>query len=74
MHSESRAVRDSAAGDHRFDALGPHEPTVLVVVVAAVTEHHVGPAPRPSDKARDGRDLGEEGQQLCDVVAVSASQ
>jgi hypothetical protein len=67
VHSESGAVRDTAAGDHRLDAQGPYKSAVLVVVLATVTEDHVGPSTRPSDQARDGRNLGEEGQQLGDV-------
>ena len=67
-------MRGAAAGDHRLDAQSPHEATVLVVVVATVAEHHVGPPMRPPDQARNGRDLGEEGQQLRDVVTVAAGQ
>ncbi len=74
VYSEARPVRDAAAGDHWCDAQGPDEPAVLVVVVTAVAEYHVRPSPRPSDQTGDGRDLVEERQQLCDVVAVSAGQ
>ncbi len=67
-------MRGAASGDHRLDAQSPHEPTVLVVVVAAVAEHHVRPPTRPPDQARNGRDLGEEGQQLRDVVLVRSGR
>jgi hypothetical protein len=50
------------------------EPAVLVVVVAAVGEEHVWTASGPADDSRDRWDLVEEGQQLRDVVAVSAGQ
>ncbi|ANP51763.1 hypothetical protein AVL59_21170 [Streptomyces griseochromogenes] len=67
-------MRDTAACDHRFDGLGPDEPAVLVVVVAAVCEQRLGPPARASDQAWDRRGLVQQGQELGDVVAVSAGQ
>ncbi|CAM5606923.1 hypothetical protein SAVIM40S_07412 [Streptomyces avidinii] len=67
-------MRDSAAGDHRFDALRPDETAVLVVVVAAVTEQGVGSVAWPSDQAGDRRDPFQQGYQLGDVIAVAAGQ
>ncbi len=74
MHSEAGAVRDTAPGDHRFDALGPDKAAVLVVVVAPIAEKGVRPSSRPADQPRDGWDLREQRPQLRDVVAVPAGQ
>ncbi len=65
---------DAAAGDHGFDAQGPDETPVFVVVVAAVAEQAVGSVAWPSDQAGDRWDLPQQGYQLGDVVAVSAGQ
>lgn len=56
------------------DAALPQEPSVLVVVVAAVGEEHVRPSARPADDSGHCRDLVQQGQQLGDVVAVAAGQ
>jgi hypothetical protein len=44
------------------------------VVVAAVGEEHVGPSARSADNPGHCRDLVQQGQELGDVVAVSAGQ
>ncbi|KUH38597.1 hypothetical protein ATE80_12015 [Streptomyces kanasensis] len=74
MDSKAGAVRDAAAGDHRFDAQCPDETAVFVVVVAAVAEQAVGSVAWASDHAGDGRDLLQQGYQLGDVIAVAAGQ
>ncbi|KOU24257.1 hypothetical protein ADK52_14295 [Streptomyces sp. WM6372] len=74
VDSEPGSVRDSAAGDHRFHAHRPYEPTVLVVVVAAVAEQAVGALAWPSDQAVDRWDLLQQRYQLGDVVTITASQ
>ncbi len=74
MDTEAGAMRDTASGDDRFDALGPDETAVRVVVVAPVGQQLVRSSPRSSDEAGDGWDLGEQGHQLGDAVAVSAGQ
>ncbi len=61
-------------GDRGPGAALAQEPSVLVVVVAAVGEEHVGPSARPADDSGHCRDLVQQGQQLGDVVAVSAGQ
>lgn len=65
---------DAAAGDHRFDALGPDKAAVLVVVVGSVAEQGFRSPSRSPDQAGDRRDLGEQGHQLGDVVAVASGQ
>lgn len=57
VHSATGAVRDTASGDHRFDASGPDQAPVLVMLVAPVGQQHVWPSPWPADQTRDGREL-----------------
>ncbi len=70
------AALDAAAGDQWPDAAPAQEPTVLIVVVAAVGQQAVGFAPRPPALAFDrARVPGvQERQQLRVVVAVAAGQ
>jgi hypothetical protein len=72
--AQAGAVGLAAFGDHRTYASVAKEPTVPVVIVAAVGEEPVGPSPRSTDNAGNGRDLVEQGQQLGDVVVVAAGQ
>lgn len=67
-------MRDTAACNHRFDALSSDESSVLVVVIAAVTEQSVGPSSWSSDQAGDRWDLLKQWQELSDVVTVPAGQ
>lgn len=46
LSAESGAVLDAPAGDERLHAEVPDQAAVPVVVIAAVTEHGVGPARR----------------------------
>ena len=71
---QAGAVRLAPLGDRGPDAALAQEPAVLVVVVAAVGEEHVGSSARPADDSRDRWDLVQQGQELGDVVAVSAGQ
>ena len=63
---------DLAASDDRLDSAFPDEPTVLVVVVAAVGDQRPRPALRPADAAADRWYAVEQLEQLGDVVAVAA--
>lgn len=65
---------DSASGDDGFDAQGPGEPPVLVVVVAAVAQHGVGPPTGTAALAPDRWDGLQEGNELRDIVAVAPGQ
>jgi len=69
-------VRCAAAGDDRLDPACPEQPAVLVVVIAAVSEHDIGLLPRPPRFAADrpGVQEIEQREQLGDVVAVGAGQ
>ena len=70
--AQTGAVLGLAARDLGFDATLPDEPAVVVVVVAAVGEHTVGPPPRSPAQSAHRRDGVEERDQLGDVVAVAA--
>jgi hypothetical protein len=72
--SDAGAVFGLAAGDHRLDPAMPDQPAVLVVVVAAVSDHAVRPPPRPAGPAADWRHLVEQREQLGDVVAITAGE
>ena len=72
--SEPGAVLGLAACDHRFDAALPDEAAVLVVVVAAVAQHHVRAVPGPAALAPHRRHGLQEWDQLGDVVAVAAGE
>ena len=66
------AVLGLAAGDERGDAALADEPTVLLVVVAAVGDEPVGTPAWPADGTPYGWHLVEQRDQLGDVVAVTA--
>src|SRR3954471_24434931 len=68
------AVLGVAATDHGLDSSRPEQAALLVVVVAAVSDHPVGSAAGPAREAGDGRYAVEQRQQLSDVVAVAAGQ
>jgi hypothetical protein len=74
--AQVRSVFDAASGDHGFDPASPHQAPVLVVVVAAVSEDHVGllagPAVLAGDRSRV--QIVEQRHQLGHVVAVAAGQ
>ena len=74
--SEARAVGGAAAGDDRSDPARPEQPAVLVVVIAAVSEHDIGLLPRPPWFASDWPSVQEvqQREELGDVVAVAAGQ
>ena len=63
-----------AARDDGCDPAGAKKAAVLVVVVAAVTDHLVGAAARPSDKAGDCGYTVEQRDQLGAVMAVAAGE
>lgn len=72
--AESGAVLGAAAGDQRFHAEIPDQAAVLVVVVAAVAQHHVRAVPGPAALAPHRRHGLQEWDQLGDIVAVAAGQ
>ncbi|APY90469.1 hypothetical protein A7J05_36540 [Streptomyces alfalfae] len=72
--AQAGAVRLAAFGDHRADTALPQQSPVLVVVVTAVGEQHVGVSAWPPDRAGHGWDLVQQRGQLGDVVAVAAGQ
>ena len=72
--AEAGAVFGLAPGDLGPDPELAELAAVVVVVVAAVGDHTVGPAARPADNAAHVRDRVEEWDQLGDVVAVAARE
>lgn len=62
------------AGDKRLYTEIPDEAAVLVVVVAAVAQHHVRAVPGPASLAPHRRYRLKQRDQLGDVVAVAAGQ
>jgi hypothetical protein len=72
--AQAGAVGDAAAGDDRPDATLFDQPPVFVVVVAAVGDHAVRPPARPAGLAPHRWDGVQQGQELGDVVAVTAGQ
>jgi hypothetical protein len=73
---EAGAMRCSTAGDDGCDADGAQQPTVLVVVIATVSEEPVRLLAWPSDLAcdRPAVEVFDQRQQLGDVVAVPAGE
>ena len=72
--TEPGAVLGLTAGDPGLDPASAEQAPVRVVVVAAVSDHALGPAARPPGKARDRRHRVDERDQLGDVVAVAACE
>ncbi len=72
--AQSGAMPGSTAGDGGNDAAFADLVAVDVVVVAAVGEERVGLAAGTADAAADRRDRVGQGQELGDVVAVTAGQ
>ena len=70
--AEPGAVLCLATGDLGLDAAGTELAPVLVVVVAAVGGHPLGPAARPADLATYRRHALDQWDELGDVVAVAA--
>jgi hypothetical protein len=70
--AESGAVLGAPAGDDRLHAETQDQAAVLVVVVAAVAQHHVRAAPGPASLAPHRRYRLKQWDQLGDVVAVAA--
>ncbi len=76
LNTEPGAVFGAPPGDDGLDPARPQQPTVLVVVVAAIGQDEVGLLARPAGFAshRRGMQQVEQRQQLGDVVAVTAGQ
>jgi non-canonical (house-cleaning) NTP pyrophosphatase len=69
-----RLARDYEALPQRSRTMIHWAMANIVVVVSAVGEEHVGPSARSADNPGHCRDLVQQGQELGDVVAVSAGQ
>lgn len=74
LGAQTGAVLGTAPGDHGLHAEVRDEAAVLVVVVAAVTQHHVRAAPGPAALAPHRRHGLQQRDQLGDVVAVTTGQ
>ncbi|AUG75769.1 hypothetical protein CFP65_0840 [Kitasatospora sp. MMS16-BH015] len=74
LSAQSRAVLRAASGDHWLHAEGTDEASVLVVAVATVTEHHVGPVPGPPSLASHRRNPVKQRDELGDIATVAAGQ
>lgn len=76
LAAQAGAVGSAAAGELRCDPALPQQPAVLVVVVAAIGQQHVGFLARPPGPAgdRSGVQVVQQREQLGDVVAVAAGQ
>lgn len=74
LPAEAGPMLAATAGYQRLHAEVPDETAVLVVVVAAVTQHHIGAAAGPAPLAPHRRHGLEERDELGDVVAVAAGQ
>ena len=72
--AEPGSVLGLAAGDDRFHAALPDEPTVLVVVVAAIGKQRLRSTPRAAATTTHRRDAIEQFEQLGDVVAVGGGE
>lgn len=72
--AQAGAVLGAAAGDQWLHAEVPDETAVLVVVVAAITQPHVGAATGPAALAPHRWHGLQEWDELGDVVAVAAGQ
>jgi hypothetical protein len=72
LSAEAGAVLALAPCDRVPDAACSQQPTVLVVVIAAVGHDARGPVTGPADRASYMRNRIYERQQLGDVVAIGA--
>ena len=68
------AVPGLPTGDLRSDPASAELATVLVVVVAAVSDQTLGSSARPADFAAHRRHTLDERDELSDVVTVAAGQ
>lgn len=74
VYAKPAAMAGASASDGRDDAAGADLVAVDVVVVAAIGEQRVRPAPWVADLAADGRDGVQQRDELGDVVAVAAGE
>lgn len=76
LAAQAGAVRCPAASDYGRDAECPQQPTVLVVVIATVGQDTIGLLAWPAALAGHwpGVEVFQQRDELCDVVAVPASQ
>lgn len=74
VHAQSGTVLDATLRDDRGDSQGPYLLAVLVVVVTAVGVERDRSLSGPSAPAAYGRDGLDQGDELGDVVTVSAGQ
>jgi hypothetical protein len=74
VHAKPGTVLDAAPRDDRGDPESLHLLAVLVVVVAAVGVERDRSSSGPSAPSAYGRDGLKQGDELGDVVTVSAGQ
>lgn len=74
LGAQPGAVLGATSCDHRLHTKGPDEAAVLVVVVAAVTEHDVWAAPGTAGLAPHRWNGFEQRNELGDVVAIAAGE
>ncbi|GAA3014649.1 hypothetical protein JCM13580A_56820 [Streptomyces drozdowiczii] len=74
MSAESGAVFSTTSRDQWLHAERADEAAVLVVAVAAVTEHDVGAATRSATLAPHRRHCLEQRDELGNVVAVATGE
>jgi hypothetical protein len=72
--AQSGAVGDAASGDQGFDAALPQQAAVLVEVVAPVRVEPPGLVTGASPQSPDRWDRVQQGQELGDVVPVTAGE
>ena len=74
LGAEAGAVVLAPAGDQWLDAPAPELTAIFVVVIAPVGEQPVGTLAGTADPAGDRHDAVDQGQELGDVIAVSACE
>jgi hypothetical protein len=76
LAAQAGAVLGSAPGDHGSDPESPQQPTVLVVIIATVSENTVGLLAWPTLRAghRSCVEVFQQWDQLGNVVAIPAGQ
>ncbi len=74
LSARTGAVLGTAVVDQRLHTEIRDRTAVLVVIVAAVAQHHVPPAPGPAAPAPHRRHRFEQRDELGDIVAVATGQ
>lgn len=74
LFAQAGAVSGAAPGYHGLHAPFSKFPAVLVMVIATVGEHPLGPSSWTPWLAGDRADAVDEGQELGHIVAIAAGQ